>query len=569
MKNLFKKEEITPQERRNIWQSWMQNLKDWVWYCKENPHWYDINIQAAAKQWVIRPLGRLGQHLRELREERAQRKLPETESSVGQLMLFFWGSMPRLGNGIRETFLHHRRKAIHSDGRRRFFFEHLQIHPAAFLGGALGVALIAVLMSLYTLGVTARYDGVELGTVSSNSAVKTAVTQVEEITRQTLSDTDYTVDSQLLELKTSVVPRSQLSSTQQLEENLSDQLGLVEYAYALYVNDELVAATTFSGALEELLEQLQAGYHTARTVECRFVEDVEIRQEYVDRSYVMNLGNIAEILYATKSGEVTYTVKSGDTLYDIAIAHDISLSDLLSLNPGYSSSGLHPGDILTISNAVPYLTVVNVERQSYVQDVPYSITYEDDPTMYQGDYEVLSKGVNGKADITANVTYVNGEETDREIVASVTLQQPVTEVQARGTKVRPTWYPTGSFRWPCSGIITDYFGYRDTGIPGATTYHTAIDIANSYGAPIYAADGGTVTYAGWMSSLGYCVIINHGNGYETWYGHCNSLYVSVGDHVYKGEQIAAMGSTGVSSGPHCHFSIKRNGTWVNPLNYLP
>ena len=70
MKNLFKKEEITPQERRNIWQSWMQNLKDWVWYCKENPHWYDINIQAAAKQWVIRPLGRLGQHLRELREER-------------------------------------------------------------------------------------------------------------------------------------------------------------------------------------------------------------------------------------------------------------------------------------------------------------------------------------------------------------------------------------------------------------------------------------------------------------------------------------------------------------------
>lgn len=78
--------------------------------------------------------------------------------------------------------------------------------------------------------------------------------------------------------------------------------------------------------------------------------------------------------------------------------------------------------------------------------------------MYQGDTKVLSKGVYGKADVTANVTIINGEETAREYVASVTLSQPVAEVQARGTKVRPTWFPTGSFRWPCYGVITSYFG---------------------------------------------------------------------------------------------------------------
>ena len=79
------------------------------------------------------------------------------------------------------------------------------------------------------------------------------------------------------------------------------------------------------------------------------------------------------------------------------------------------------------------------------------------------------------------ITYINGTETERQIVASATLSQPVTEYQIRGTKERPAWFPTGSFGWPCSGVITSYFGPRNTGIRGASTYHEAIDIANSYG----------------------------------------------------------------------------------------
>ena len=154
-------------------------------------------------------------------------------------------------------------------------------------------------------------------------------------------------------------------------------------------------------------------------------------------------------------------------------------------------------------------------------------------------------------------------------MASVTLSQPVAEVQARGTKVRPTWFPTGSFRWPCYGVITSYFGPRRASVAGASTYHEALDIANSYGTAIYAADGGTVTLSGWYGGLGYCVKIDHGNGFVTTYGHNSSLLVSVGQHVYKGQQIARMGSTGISSGPHCHFGVTRNGTLVDPLNYLP
>lgn len=570
MKNDLQKHEISPEERVSIWTRWKENLKAWIWYHQENPDWYDIDIQGAVKKHIIAPIKSLRAHLKELFRDRRDHKLPETESWTGQLFLFAWGSLPRLGSNIREMFLRRRKSAIYTDGRRRSFLEHLQIHPAAFLGGALAIALVAVLLSLYTLGTTAKYNGVELGTVSSRSAVSLAVSQVETITREALSDETYAVDQDLLEVRTSVVPRISLESAETLEENLSDQIGLVDYGYALYVDDELVAATTFPGALEELLEQLKVGYRTPNTVECDFVEDVVIREGFVDSSYIMNLGNIAEILNATKEGAVTYTVKSGDTLYEIAGENDMTISELRALNPGYSSSGLHPGDVLTISNAVPYLTVLNVERQSYVQNVPYSIKYQDDSSMYQGDYKVLSKGVYGKADVTANVTYVNGGEIDREIVASVTLSEPVAELQARGTKARPSWFPTGSFRWPTSGVITSYFGYRDSPTAGASTNHGALDIANGYGTPIYAADGGTVIYSGWSGGYGYLIKIEHNNtGFVTYYAHCNALYVSVGDHVYKGEHIAAMGSTGISTGPHLHFGMMKNGTWVDPLNYLP
>lgn len=167
--------------------------------------------------------------------------------------------------------------------------------------------------------------------------------------------------------------------------------------------------------------------------------------------------------------------------------------------------------------------------------------------------------------MTANVTYINGEETEREVVASVTLSQPVTEQQLRGTKERPTWYPTGSFSWPCTGILTSRFGYRSL---LGSTYHSGIDIGNSYGTSIYASDGGTVTYSGWMSGYGYLIIIDHGNGYQTYYGHNSSLVASLGQKVHKGQLIARMGSTGRSTGNHCHFGVKFNGTFVNPLNYL-
>ena len=127
---------------------------------------------------------------------------------------------------------------------------------------------------------------------------------------------------------------------------------------------------------------------------------------------------------------------------------------------------------------------------------------------------------------------------------------------------------SGAMIWPLAGSITSDFGWRTHPITGAQRFHSGIDIGGDYGDPIYAAQAGTVEYAGWISGYGNAVIINHGGGISTLYGHCQSLEVSTGQSVAQGELIAECGSTGNSTGPHCHFEVRVNGEPVNPLAYL-
>ena len=127
---------------------------------------------------------------------------------------------------------------------------------------------------------------------------------------------------------------------------------------------------------------------------------------------------------------------------------------------------------------------------------------------------------------------------------------------------------SGVLSWPCNGPITSPYGYRVHPIFGTTIYHSGIDIGVDYGTPIHAADSGTVIYAGWISGYGNAVIIDHGNGMQTLYGHNQSLNVSEGQSVSKGQVIAFAGSTGSSTGPHCHFEVQVNGSAVDPMGYL-
>lgn len=130
---------------------------------------------------------------------------------------------------------------------------------------------------------------------------------------------------------------------------------------------------------------------------------------------------------------------------------------------------------------------------------------------------------------------------------------------------------SGTMQWPISGgggRISSNFGPRTSPTAGASSYHRGIDIAAASGTPIVAADSGTVVTATYSSSAGNYAMIAHGNRLYTVYMHCSRLAVSVGDKVSKGEVIAYVGSTGISTGPHLHFGVSKNGEYVNPLKYV-
>lgn len=127
---------------------------------------------------------------------------------------------------------------------------------------------------------------------------------------------------------------------------------------------------------------------------------------------------------------------------------------------------------------------------------------------------------------------------------------------------------SGMMIWPISGEITSEFGWRVHPIFGTGRFHSGLDIAGDYGMPIRAAAAGTVIYAGWISGYGNAVIIDHGGGITSLYGHNESLNVSEGQSVAQGQVIAYCGSTGNSTGPHCHFEVRKDGEPVSPYGYL-
>ncbi|MGB7440816.1 MAG: peptidoglycan DD-metalloendopeptidase family protein [Coleofasciculaceae cyanobacterium] len=129
-------------------------------------------------------------------------------------------------------------------------------------------------------------------------------------------------------------------------------------------------------------------------------------------------------------------------------------------------------------------------------------------------------------------------------------------------------FGTGQLVFPNDSDITSEFGWRLHPVLGTSRFHAGIDFGGSYGSTIRAADRGTVIFAGWYGGYGYAVIVDHGGGLATLYGHTSKLYVSEGQTVQQGEAIAAVGSTGLSTGPHLHFEVRKEGEPVDPMMYL-
>ena len=209
--------------------------------------------------------------------------------------------------------------------------------------------------------------------------------------------------------------------------------------------------------------------------------------------------------------------------------------------------------------------VINVRQTKtmvYEDAAPYNVEYEETDELYKGDYEVKVKGVEGKKLVKANQISINGILDETRIIEEIIITPPQAEIVLEGTKPRPRTMAYGVFYWPSSGRITSRFG------PRWGERHSGIDIASSIGTPIKASDGGVVRFTGWSGNYGKLVIIDHENGYSTYYGHCNTIKVKKGQRVARGDVIATVGQTGRTTGPHLHFEVRKNGVPVNPLNYI-
>lgn len=159
------------------------------------------------------------------------------------------------------------------------------------------------------------------------------------------------------------------------------------------------------------------------------------------------------------------------------------------------------------------------------------------------------------------------EQFYQELLAASQEVEMLIRQKTTGEGPRPSG--TGSMTWPIYGEITSDFGWREHPIYGDSRFHSGLDISGDYGEPVCAAADGVCIYSDWISGYGYAIILDHGGGVSTLYGHNEELVVDEGQYVKRGDIIALCGSTGNSTGPHCHFEVREDGEPVSPYSYLP
>jgi len=433
-----------------------------------------------------------------------------------------------------------------------------------------------------TFALEVKYDGKTVGYVANEevylSAQNEAVERldVDEVSQEeTLSRANYTVKPVALNYlndASTICDRLMESS----DSNITNACGI-------YIDGEFLCAVKNETDAVSVFDKLLEPYETdEKNTSVGFVENVQYVQGLYpeNESIIWNADVLQNRLNTTKVAAEYYTVKAGDTTSGIADMFSLKTSELYELNPTLGENDdIYEGQKLLVSNQVNYLRVKVTKTEKRTVEIPYDTVEVKNSSLYVGTSRTITEGVDGEQVVTELITYVDGVRTSVKEISRVTTKEKVDKKVEVGTKSRygygysssssevgsTTRY--GRFIWPCVGasIISSPYGWRSRG------FHTGVDLCRpggTYGATIVAADSGTVTSSGWNGSYGYCVTINHGGGVSTLYAHCSELRVSAGQYVSAGQVIALAGSTGNSTGAHCHFEVRINGSAVNPMPYI-
>ena len=349
---------------------------------------------------------------------------------------------------------------------------------------------------------------------------------------------------------------------------------------ALYLDGELTAVcadgSSLRGYISSLLEPYEDQENSNVTV--GFNKSVDLEEGIYFNESFMDFQDVVNKLSGVQQAEKIYKVQAGDTLWAIAQKNDLTFKELCALNTNFKgaplteTSNIQEGDELIVTKEEATLEVRITKVETRQEEIPYSTETTESKDLNKGVTRTTQEGENGLRNVTMrNVYDTNGTLLEQTILSTETIKEPVNKKVVVGTKKASTGgakYITGSgrFLWPVPNYKYCSRWY--------SSGHKGVDICAAAGTPIYATASGTVTKAGYERAgagrgYGYSVIISHGSGYTSVYAHCLSLTVHAGQSVKQGQLIGYVGSTGRSSGNHCHFEIRLNGSYIPPQSIFP
>lgn len=258
-----------------------------------------------------------------------------------------------------------------------------------------------------------------------------------------------------------------------------------------------------------------------------------------------------------KPESLLYTVKKGDNLLKISHRYNTTVAQIKSENQ-LSSNLLKVGEKLKISPDKKLYRVVKTpagKSNNEITMVNHKVRKGESLSVIARKYRTTIKAIVAENDLTSTLVKV-GQQLK---VPADKKQYSIARASSRSSKF---------MKMPVRGRLSDRYGWRNHPVYRKRLFHAGIDVAAPKGSPIKAAMSGKVIYAGRRSGYGKLVIVSHSNGYSTRYAHCSSILVKKGQQVKSGQLIARVGATGVATGNHLHFEVRKNGKTVNPLTYL-
>ena len=370
------------------------------------------------------------------------------------------------------------------------------------------------------------------------------------------------------------------------DEDLTNQLDSIQQQ----VNQQNAAkadAETVIGSVSEQLRQIEEQLRQA-TAELGTIKEQRVA---VENDITLNERQLAEAQKRLEGRETVFYKR----VRDIYINGRLSYIDVVIGSKDFSDFAnrlevlkrIIDSDITLINEIKKERAEIEAHKQKLETDRAKLVELEKAALAKQAEIEqkkaernvVLQKAQNDRAtamqaieELNASSAQVSAMLKERQAARAAAAAAAAAAAQTsagQGQGASDNWVQgTGQLGWPVSGEITSPYGYRVHPIWGTTIYHSGIDIGVDEGTPVHAADGGVVVWSGWMGGYGYAVVIDHGNGLSTLYGHNSELAVDEGQSVAKGQVISYAGSTGNSTGPHVHFEVRVNGDPVDPMGYL-